>query len=77
MFEKLENGDCVVFYRLSSETLLLFQLAPMAKYDFQIHCYYNFSSDFANVRASKIPQDQLKLLLSLLVAKRGGGGGGG
>ena len=31
-----------------------------------------FSSDFANVRASKIPQDQLKVLMSLLVAKRGG-----
>ena len=31
-----------------------------------------FSSYFANVRASKIPQDQLKVLLSLLLAKRGG-----
>ena len=31
-----------------------------------------FSLYFANVRASKIPQDQLKVLLSLLLAKRGG-----
>ena len=31
-----------------------------------------FSSYFANVRASKIPQDHLKVLLSLLLAKRGG-----
>ena len=30
-----------------------------------------FSSYFVNVRASKIPQDQLKILLSLLLAKRG------
>ena len=72
MFEKLENGDCVVLYRLSSETSIIFHLAPRSKYGFQIHCYCNFSSDFADVRATKIPQDQLKLLLSLLVAKRGG-----
>ena len=35
-------------------------------------CYCNFGSDFAHVRASKIPLDQLKLLLNLLVAERGG-----
>ena len=59
---------CVVFCRLSSETSQIFQLAPRAKYDFQS----NFSSDFANVRESDIPEDQLKLLLSLLVAERAG-----
>ena len=67
----MENGDCVAFYRLSSEISLIFQLAPRSKYGFQIHCFFNFSLDFANVRASKIPQDQLKVLLSLLVAKQG------
>ena len=72
VFEKLENGNCVVFYRLSSQASLIFQLASWSKHGFQIHCYCNFSSYFTNVRASKIPQHQLKLLLSLLVAKRGG-----
>ena len=69
-----EAGEwyCVVFYRLSSETSLIFQLAPREKYGFQVHCYCKFSSDFANVRTSKIPQDQLKLLLSFVVAERGG-----
>ena len=69
-----EAGEwyCVVFYRLSSETSLIFQLASRAKHDFQIHCYCNFSSGFANVTESKIPEDQWKLLLSVLVAERGG-----
>ena len=48
------------------------ELAPRAKLGLQIHCYCNLSSDFANVRASKIPQDQSKLVLNLLVAERGG-----
>ena len=38
---------------------------------FQSHCYCNFFSDVANVRASKIPQDRLELLLSILAVKRG------
>ena len=50
----------VVFYRLRTETSLIFQSAPRANYGFQIYCYCNFSSDFANVRESKILQDQLK-----------------
>ena len=45
------------------EISLIFQLTPRAKYGFQIHCYCNLSSDFANVRGSKVPQDQFKLLL--------------
>ena len=66
----------VIFYCLSSETSesLIFQTAPKEKYTygFQIHCYCNFSSYVANVKASKIPQDQLKLPLTLLVAEQGG-----
>ena len=53
-----EAGEwyCVVFYPLSSETLLIFQLALKTKYayGFQIHCYCNLFSDFADVKASKI-----------------------
>ena len=72
-----DNGKCsrswgIVLCRFlfNSETSQLFQLAPKAKCSFQIHCHdCNFFSDFANVRASKIPKDQLKLLLILLVAK--------
>ena len=50
-----EAGDwyCVVFYRLSLETSLIFQLAPRENYGLEILCYCNFSSDFANVRVDK------------------------
>ena len=72
VFQKLENADCIAFYRLSSETSLIFQLVPRSKYGVQIHCYCNLFSDVANIRASKIPQDRLELLMSLLVAKRVG-----
>ena len=58
---------CVGFYRLRSETSLIFQLAPRAKFGL---C--NFSSDFANVRASTIPQGQLKLVVKSLLAEQRG-----
>ena len=32
--------------------------------NFPVHCYCTFSSDFANVRANKNSQDQLKLVLN-------------
>ena len=69
-----EAGDwhCVVFYRLSSETSLIFQSTSRANYGFQIHRYCNFSADFALARESKILQELLKLLLGLFAAERGG-----
>ena len=46
----------VAFYCLNSETSesLILQLVPRAKYGFWIHFYCNLSSEFCNVRASKI-----------------------
>lgn len=63
---------CVVFYHLRLETPLISQSAPRAKYCLQIYYYCNFSSDFADVRGSKILQGQWKLLPRLLVAERMG-----
>ena len=65
---KLENGDCVVFYRLTN-----FAVGAKVKIRHSNPLLLQFLfRPFADLRASKIPQDQLNLLLSLLVAKRGG-----